>query len=32
MYFSRRSAGGMLDLSELDPVEELPAEHLEDSP
>ena len=33
MSMSRRSAGaGMLDLSELDPVEELPAEHLEDSP
>jgi hypothetical protein len=30
--FSRRSAGGIMDLSELDPVEELPAEHLEDSP
>ena len=29
---TRRSAGGMLDLSELDPVEELAAEHLEDSP
>jgi len=29
---SRRSAGGIMDLSELDPVEELPAEHLEDSP
>ncbi len=31
-FFSRRSAGGIMDLSELDPVEELPAEHLEDSP